>query len=309
MTGIPEAAIWSATVQPSVAPTRTSFRLGNSRLRRMTWRMSLARSTCTSRYWRPWRTGTSAAASKRVSSTSSLRRASGPISRDSFGSRTTGSGPGSGTALDDTGTAKRRNSDASRRALRNRTCADAREPPAALAPVSPSSTNWKWRRAVIGYMSAPRSITAPWPAKMLRATLGATIARVTPSARLTGIVVVSGLIAGATSMAALNGPLRATSSVVPSADRSTSLKPRREKPATMPGVTHLPLASTTSASRGKGMPTPAPTILPSRMTTVPPGIGSEPSPSATVPPVMATVWAAAGATVASRKAASAERII
>ena len=50
------------------------------------------------------------------------------------------------------------------------------------------------------------------------AAFGATIARVTPSARLTGIVVVSGLIAGATSIAALKGPLRATSSVVPSAE-------------------------------------------------------------------------------------------
>ena len=43
----------------------------------------------------------------------------------------------------------RLNSAASRRALRNRTWADARDPPAALAPVSPSSTNWKTRAAVI----------------------------------------------------------------------------------------------------------------------------------------------------------------
>jgi hypothetical protein len=47
-------------------------------------------------------------------------------------------------------------------------------------------------------MSAPVSITAPCPAKMLRPTEGATSARVTPSARLTAMVVLSGLSAGAT---------------------------------------------------------------------------------------------------------------
>ena len=41
-------------------------------------------------------------------------------------------------------------------------------------------------------MSPPRSITAPWPAKMLRAVPGATIARVTPPARLTAIESPSG---------------------------------------------------------------------------------------------------------------------
>ena len=79
------------------------------------------------------------------------------------------------------------------------------------------------------------------------------------------------------------------------ADRSTSLSPSREKPPMIPGVTHLPRASTISAPRGIGMPTPAPTILPFWMTTVPPTIGSDPSPSATVPPVIAMVCAASGA--------------
>ena len=91
---------------------------------------------------------------------------------------------------------------------------------------------------------------------MLRAVLGATIARVTPSARLTEMVEFIGLTAGATSIAALNGPPGARSSVVPSADRSTSLRPRREKPPMIPGVTHLPRASMISAPRGIGMPTP-----------------------------------------------------
>ena len=49
------------------------------------------------------------------------------------------------------------------------------------------------------------------------------------------------MTAGATSIAAPNGPPFALSSVVPSPPRSISVRPRREKPATMPGVTHLPL--------------------------------------------------------------------
>ena len=259
--------------------------------------MSLARSTWTSRYCRPWSTGTSAAASKRVSSTSSLRRAFGPVMRDSLGSRTTGSPIGLRPARRSTTPARRSgcSSDASRSALRNSTCAEAREPPASSAPASPSSTNWKRRRAVIGSMSAPRSITAPWPAKMFLATLGATMARVTPSARLTAMVELSGLIAGATSIAALNGPLLADVSSEPSADRSTSLRPRREKPATIPGVTHLPRrVDDLGAARDRDVRCRRRRSRPSRMTTVPPGIGSDPSPSATVPPVMATVWAASG---------------
>ena len=65
----------------------------------------------------------------------------------------------------------------------------------------------------------------------------------------------------------------------------------------MPGVTHLPRASITSAPAGTATFGPAATMRPLRMTTVPPGIGSPPSPSATVPPVMAMVCAASGAAV------------
>ena len=57
-----------------------------------------------------------------------------------------------------------------------------------------------------------------------------------------------GLIAGATSIAALNGELLAWTSLVAST-ASTSIRPIREKPATMPGVTHLPRASTTVRAR------------------------------------------------------------
>ena len=78
ITGTPDAAILSATIQPSLAPTRTIFSRGKSLRSASTCRMSLARSTWTSRYCRPCSTGTSAAASKRVSMTSSLRRAADP---------------------------------------------------------------------------------------------------------------------------------------------------------------------------------------------------------------------------------------
>jgi hypothetical protein len=50
---------------------------------------------------------------------------------------------------------------------------------------------------------------------------------------------------------------------------------------------------------------PAAVIRPFWTTTVPPSIGSEPSPSATVPPVMAMVWAKAGAA----RSASAHAVI
>ena len=63
----------------------------------------------------------------------------------------------------------------------------------------------------------------------------------------------------------------------------------------MPGVTHLPLASTTCAPAGSFMRmSPAATTRPSRITTVPFGIGSEPSPSATRAAGDGEVCAAAG---------------
>ena len=59
---------------------------------------------------------------------------------------------------------------------------------------------------------------------------------------MTAIEAACGLIAGATSIAALNGELFAWVSLVAST-ASTSTRPIREKPATMPGVTQRPVAS------------------------------------------------------------------
>ena len=143
-------------------------------------------------------------------------------------------------------------------------------------------------------MSPPRSITAPWPAKIERPVAGETTARVTPAARLIAIVEACGLIAGTTSSAALNGEVFAVASLVGST-ASTSTMPIREKPATTPGVTQRPLASIRSALAGTATLAPAATTRPSRTSTVPPSIGGEPSPITTRPPVIATVWAAAGA--------------
>jgi hypothetical protein len=92
------------------------------------------------------------------------------------------------------------------------------------------------------------SITAPWPAKMLRPCR-----RDDRAGDAAGAVDRDregrGLIAGATSIAALNGELSLETSLVAST-ASTSTRPSREKPATMPGVTHLPVASTTCAPAG-----------------------------------------------------------
>ena len=84
---------------------------------------------------------------------------------------------------------------------------------------------------VTGSMSAPVSITAPCPAKMLLPAVGATTARVTPSARLTAIGVSSGLIAGATSIAALNGPSSSALSVSFGAVSAPTGRPRQGRGA------------------------------------------------------------------------------
>jgi hypothetical protein len=81
-------------------------------------------------------------------------------------------------------------------------------------------------------------------------TVGATIARVTPSARLMATGAAFGLIAGATSIAALNGPSERWSLAPDTA--STSTRPRREKPAMMPGVTHLPGRVDGASAGGNG---------------------------------------------------------
>ena len=160
-------------------------------------------------------------------------------------------------------------------------------------------------RAVIGSMSAPVSITAPCPAKMLLPASGATSARVTPSARLTAIVRVERI--DRRDDVDRGAERRRSSALVSSRRRSAPTgRLRRGRGARSrrrcPGVTHLPVASITCVPAGSFMRTsPAATIRPSRTTTVPFGIGSEPSPSATVPPVMAKVCAAAGAAAASEQ--------
>ena len=201
----------------------------------------------------------------------------------------------------------RRSSPASRSALRSKAWAETRLPPAARPPSSPSSTNWNRRARVIGCMSPPRSIIAPWPAKMeWLLSPGATTARVTPAARLMPIAIACGLTAGAMSSAALNGEAEAEMSFeAPAA--STSDRPIREKPATTPGVTHLPCASTIVAPAGTATLAPAATTRPSRITTMPLSIGSLPSPITTRPPTKAVVWAVAG--TAARKAAQANRTV
>ena len=147
--------------------------------------------------------------------------------------------------------------------------------------------NWKARALVMGARSEPRSITAPNPAKIDPSLSGATIARVMPSARLSGIEEVAGLTAGATSIAAWNGLPRAAVSLVSSIP-SDSTMPIRVKPATMPGVTHLPPASTLGMPAGTATDLPAAITRPSRTTTVPPSIGAEPSPMTSLALVIAT---------------------
>ena len=75
------------------------------------------------------------------------------------------------------------------------------------------------------------------------------------------------------------------------------------------GATHLPAASMIRAPAGTRRPAPAETIRPLRRTTVPPTIGSDPSPNATVPPTMAMVWADAGVAAAAASAAAASNRI
>ena len=118
----------------------------------------------------------------------------------------------------------------------------------------------------------------------------------TPPSRSLAIAVESGLIEVATSIDALNGEVRADRSF-DSSTPSASSSPRSLGPVTIPGDTHLPRASTTVAPAGTATPAPAATMRPSLKTTVPFGIGCDPSPSATVPPVIATVCAERGAAI------------
>ena len=78
-------------------------------------------------------------------------------------------------------------------------------------------------------------------------------------------------------------------------------------PSISPGMTYLPPASIVVAPAGTGVEAagPAAVIRPSVNTTTPPVTGAAPVPSITVPPVMATVWAAApGAIATVRSSAS-----
>ena len=183
----------------------------------------------------------------RVSSTSSLRRAVSV--RDSLGSRTTGRSRWSGWSPRPPCADRRRAAAAPPpRAARCGTGRGPRRairPPvsrAGLAQLDELEAARGGDRVHVGAGIDHRALAGEDAAPGIA---GATIARVTPSARLTAIVEVSGLIAGATSIAALNGPVRAWCPSAPSTPRSTSPRPSREKPATIPGVTHLPVASMT----------------------------------------------------------------
>ena len=267
-------------------PARSSAP-GNSRLRSRTCRMSLARSTWTSRYCRPCSTGTSAAASNRVSSTSSLRRAS--VRRRAI--RWDCGPPGGRAHRVPALTAERRAHSGGARPLRARHCGTGRGRKSASRPPLPRRSRRARRTgisaaAVIGSMSAPVSITAPCPAKMLlparrrdqraRDTVGAIdrdgrVERVDRRNDVDRRVerAVRGRVVGC------SGRVVATAAIFLAAVRSTSARPSREKPATIPGVTHLPVASITCVPAGSFIRiSPAATIRPSRTTTMPFGIGS-----------------------------------
>ena len=63
--------------------------------------------------------------------------------------------------------------------------------------------------------------------------------------------------------------------LAPVAGMLSTLNPVWEWLSTIPGMTLIPVASITSAPAGTGMPAPTASIFPPRITTVPPGIGSE----------------------------------
>ena len=138
--------------QPSVAPTSTILRRGKfAPEREHVARCRLARSTWTSSNCRPCTTGTSAAASNRVSSTSSLRRASRSSrlsgSRRDVVDRRRRCGrraPPMPAAV------ARRVARLAQRVAEQGMGRRRAMPPALPAPSSPSSTNWKARARVIG---------------------------------------------------------------------------------------------------------------------------------------------------------------
>ena len=135
-----------ATIQPSSAPDSTSRSRGYWRGSASTVRMSLARLTWTTSGIVPSSTGNSAFASARVSSELPSR-------------------PSNAAGL-------RRYSSACAKRVAQHGVAAGRLPPATGAPFSPSSTYWNARARVTGSGSSPRSITAPWPAKIEPAGFG-----------------------------------------------------------------------------------------------------------------------------------------
>ena len=256
MTGTPAAAMSCATSHPSLAPTSAMSSRGNSFLSASTLRMSEARSTATSSSCSPRTTGTSADASNRVSNTSPARSAYSPDRRGSTGT----SSPKSVSGRADDRPGMRASSPsfiASRSALRNRTCAATRLPPAIRPPCSPNATIWKARGRITALGSAPRSMIAPWPAKMEADGDVVVAARVTPAARWTRMCCELGLTAGATSSAALKGELRAELSF-DSPTPPTSSRPSVVIAATIPGVTQAPWPSIAVAPPEAGIPDAGP---------------------------------------------------
>ena len=277
-TGTPDFASRSATIQPSAAPS-TIRRSEYSSPSRSAETMSLALSTRTARGSSPRTTGTRASRSRRESAYS--RRS--PVSQ--------------ALRL----AAKSR---ASSSASRRRSIAPPRAPPERSAPLAPSTATIATRgrsTMLIGSTgSPPRWITAARPAMSEPPGSGSTAARVIPSIRVTATGVVSGSRPSTTSKAAVMRSSSSELSVV-AGTALISTTPSWLAESKRPGVTHLPAASTTRAPAGTATPVPTAAILPSRITTVPFSIGG-PETVYTLPPVMATVSAAAGAATAATAA-------
>ena len=169
ITGTPARAIRSATVQPSLAPTSTIFSAGNSRLS-VEHLEDVARSLDVDEQILP-----------PLQHRHQRRRVETRQQHVLAAARSGAVDPRFVGIADDRPIALVRRLPARCRHRRGVTaklarpraarCGTGRAPTSASrrpspAPVSPSSTNWNFRGAVIGSMSAPVSITAPCPAKM-----------------------------------------------------------------------------------------------------------------------------------------------
>ncbi len=143
---------------------------------------------------------------------------------------------------------------------------------------------------------------APWPAIRLLPGLGAATTRVRPSTRLTGISVERGLIASATSKAAVMRSSWLCASSV-SSTAFTSTRPIWEYESNRPGVTTWPWASIRRTEAGRGTEAPTARILPFSITTVPFWIVPCGPIVWRVAPVIATVSALAAVAPASARPA------